>query len=118
MSKQPSGRLERRVAKCKINDVCCYRTNLCKVSEGCCGSLLSRSLTGTSDPEGAMLVADGEVILVRDGVAMRYAIGPKERAFMAAFDAGMVTPSTLTLDPPLKREGRAVIAFRARQRAG
>ena len=92
--------LERRVAVCRINDCCPFRSNLCHVADGCHGSIEGRSIT-SNDPDFAMVTLDDEIVLLMHGALTFYANLPDNAALLRDFDRGadmsQYVDTTLTL---------------------
>jgi hypothetical protein len=84
--------LERRVAVCKINDCCPFRSNLCHVADGCHGLISDRSITGddkdTNDKDFAMVTLDDETVFLVNGALTMFANSPSNAALLRDFDRG------------------------------
>jgi len=93
---------ERRVAPCKINYCCPFRSNLCPVSEGCHGSLKGRALNHAADSDVTTLTLNDAVLMISNGEATLYD-GKEAHDMFVDFDAGRSLDQHLhrmTLHPP------------------
>jgi hypothetical protein len=94
--------LKRRVAVCRINDCCPFRSNLCHVGDGCHGSIEGRSITH-DDPDHALFTLDDETVVFANGVLTTFANTPDNAVLLRDFDRGAdmnkYVGTTLTMRP-------------------